>query len=436
MPKIINLKQIGVMTEDFLQHVWANSLFTSARCLSTKGKKIEIKNVGFLNRDSGPDFYNAKILIDGVLHVGTVEIHQKASDWFRHGHEKDAAYDNVILSVVAEADTEVQDSRGREIDAIILDYAPRLWDEYVFMQGVPVEPRCYRHLHRVDPLRLDMLFTGYAVERLERKCDDIKVLLSETTNDWEACFYRVLARYWSGNVNADAFSQLAQNLPYKKIIRASDSLFRVEALLFGYAGLLSDDVPVDDYTRELRAEYDYQAAKFNLTAMNPAQWKFMRIRPTSFPTVRIALLASLMMRFNFLLPGVLEASDLKEIYKLLDVTASSYWNNHYKLGIPAAEQVKRLGTSTKTIIVINAIVPFLFVYGKERHEEHYCDKAIQWLEELAAERNHVTDAWARQGVKLKSALQSQALLQIKREYCDAHRCLHCKIGAEVFRGLV
>ena len=421
------------MTEEFLQYVWANSLFKSTRCLSTKGKAVEILNVGLLNRDAGPDFFSAKVRVGNSLFVGNVEIHQKASDWFRHGHEKDAVYDNVILSVVGDADMEVHDSRNREIDAIVLQYDSRLWDEYVFMQGVPVEPRCYRNLQRIEPMRMDMLLTGYAIERLERKCEDIKVMLDETTCDWEACFYRMLVRYWSGNVNADAFAQLAQNLSYKKVIRCSDSLFRVEALLLGYSGLLSGVEQEDDYTIALREEYEYQAAKFDLTAMQRAQWKYMRIRPTSFPTVRLALLASLMMRFNFLLSAMLEAEHLPEIYKLLDVQASDYWDTHYKPGVLSAKQVKRLGNNMKTIIVINAIVPFLFVHGKERKEEHYCDKAIQWLEELGAEHNHVTEAWTRRGIKLKSALQSQALLQIKREYCDVHRCLHCKVGCEVFR---
>ena len=421
------------MTEEFLQYVWANSLFTSTVCVSTKGKRVEILNVGFQNRDAGPDFFNAKVRINDVVQVGNVEIHQKGSDWFRHAHEKDSTYNNVILSVVGEADMEVYDSRGREIDAITLVYDNRLWDEYVFMQGVPVEPRCHRHLKKIDSTRLEMLFTGYANERLERKCKDIQVMLRETKNDWEECFYRMLVRYWSGNVNADVFAQLAQNLSYKKVVRSSESLFRVEALLLGYAGLLADVPEADEYALRLREEYEYQAAKFQLKAMNVSQWKFMRIRPIAFPTVRLALLASLMMRFNFLLSSVLDASDVSEIYGLLDVTASSYWDTHYKLGVVSVKRVKKLGNSMKNVIIINALIPFLFIYGKERGEERYCDKALRWLEELKAERNHVSEAWTRYGVQVNSALQSQALLQVKREYCDAHRCLHCKIGAEVFR---
>ena len=204
------------MTEEFLQYVWANSLFTSTVCVSTKGKRVEILNVGFQNRDAGPDFFNAKVRINNVVQVGNVEIHQKGSDWFRHAHEKDSAYNNVILSVVGEADMEVYDSRGREIDAITLVYDNRLWDEYVFMQGVPVEPRCHRHLKEIDSTRLEMLFTGYAIERLERKCKDIQVMLRETKNDWEECFYRMLVRYWSGNVNADVFASWLKTYLTKK----------------------------------------------------------------------------------------------------------------------------------------------------------------------------------------------------------------------------
>ena len=245
--------------------------------------------------------------------------------------------------------------------------------------------------------------------------------------------YRMLVRYWSGNVNADAFTQLAQNLSYKKVVRSSELLFRVEALLLGYAGLLSDVPETDKYALGLREEYEYQAAKFQLKAMDASQWRFMRIRPTAFPTVRLALLASLMMRFNFLLSRVLDASEVSEIYDLLDVTASSYWDTHYKLGMDSTKRVKKVGSNMKNVIIINALVPFLFVYGKERGEDQYCDKALRWLEELKAERNYVSEAWIRYGVRVNSALQSQALLQVKREYCDTHRCLHCKIGAEVFR---
>ncbi len=421
------------MTEEFLQYIWANSLFSSTTCTSTKGKRVEVLNVGFQNRDAGPDFFYAKIRIDDVVQVGNVEIHKKGSDWFRHGHEKDAAYNNVILSVVHDADVEVYNSEGREIDAITLDYNTRLWDEFLFIQGVPIEPRCYRYLKQIDSIRLEMLFTSYAVERLERKCQDIRAILQETKNDWEECFYRMLLRYWSGNVNADAFTQLAQNLSYKKVLRNSDSLFRIESLLFGYTGLLTNIEASDDYICTLQKEYDYQAYKFRLIAMNPSQWKFMRIRPIAFPTVRLALLAALMMRFNFLLSGILEAEELSEIYHLLNVEASSYWDTHYRFGVVSEKRIKKMGSSMKDIIVINALIPFLFVYGKERGEERYCDKALRWLETLKAEQNHVSKAWQKRGVKINSALQSQALLQIKREYCDPHRCLHCKIGTEVFR---
>lgn len=423
------------MNEEFLQYVWANSLFQSIDCISTTGKAIRILSVGQQNRDSGPDFYNAKIQIDGMLFAGTVEIHQRASDWFRHGHDKDPAYTNVILSVVKEADRDVVDCTGRCIDSIELKYHENLWKEFTYMQSILTEPRCYRHLKKVEPFRAEMILTAYAVERLERKCESLKEMLAHTHNDWESCFYRMLVRYWSGNVNSDAFAQLALNLSYKTILRCSDSLFRIEALLFGFSGLLQETQEPDDYTTALQKEYDYQAAKFRLVSMPPSMWKFMCVRPTAFPTVRLALLAALMHRSHFLYSGMLEAKTVQDVEQLLDVQASSYWTTHYKFGIPSAERIKKVGKTIKDVLIINALVPFIFVYGKERGEERYCEKGLRWLEEIKGEKNHIIRAWEKQNFPCHSALHTQAVLEIKREFCDRHRCLECKIGHEIFKQL-
>ncbi len=417
------------MTEEFLQYVWENTLFDTKHGITTEGKKIEVIHPGFRNRDAGPDFFTAKIRINGMLHVGNVEIHQRGSDWFRHGHHVDPAYDNVILSVVAVADEEPYNTRCRSIDSMVLAYNRQLWDEYVYLQKSLETPRCAGRLRGIDPLRASMILTGYAVERLEAKCQVIRQMLKDTRNDWETCFYRMLARYWSGSVNAEPFAMLAQNLPYKTILKCADNLSRVEALLLGFSGLL-DTCPEDEYVRGLRREYEFQASKSRLVAMNPSMWKFMRVRPVSFPTVRLALLAAIMVRFNLLFSAVVEAKTLAEVEALLDVRASSYWDTHYKLGELAETRVKHLGSTMKQIIIINSIIPFLFVYGRERGEEAYVDKAMQWLETLPAEHNYITENWSRVGINLPSALQSQAVIQVKKEYCDKHRCLDCKF----FRG--
>lgn len=423
------------MNEEFLQYVWANSLFEGSVCSSSGKKQVRILHVGTQNFDSGPDFFCARIEIDHIVLVGNIEIHQRGSDWYHHGHHKDPAYDNVILSVVEDADKEVYNSKGIKIESVILEFDKRLWDEYIYMQGIPVNPRCHRHLRRLDQFGKEIILSGYAVERLERKCSEIKEMLIQNQNDWEECFYRLLLKYWSGNVNADAFSLLAEYLPYKKILRCGDSLFKIEALLFGSAGFLENESEADKYKASLRREYAYQAAKFNLRRMEAFQWKFMRVRPINFPSVRLALLAGMMYRFQSLFAAFLEIRSLPKAKEVFESTTSVYWNTHYRFNIVSPFKEKKIGETIKDVVLINAVVPLLFVYGKERGEEHYCEKALRWLDELKAEKNHVTRQWQRYGMTIQTALQSQALLQIKREYCDRHRCLQCKIACEVFKVL-
>jgi hypothetical protein len=389
--------------------------------------------VGDLNRDAGPDFFNAKIEKAGVILAGTVEVHLAGSDWFRHGHHEDAAYDNVILSVVGKDDAEARTSRGRRVDTIVLRYDERLREEYLYMQGAPATPRCHRRLREIDGGKLELLLAGYAVERLERKCNDVYRLLEGNRGDWEATLLGMITRYWSGNVNAEAFAMLASDLPHAGIARLGDSPFRVEALLLGRAGLLAGAREGDEYVDALREEYAYLASKLNLREMPASCWRFMRVRPVAFPGVRVALLAALFCRSSFLLSSVLEAATAGEATRLFDVTASPYWDTHYRLGQPAGRQVKRVGEMIRQVLVVNALVPFLFVYGKERGEERFRDKALRWLEELPPESNRVMKDWQRYGVTPCSAFQTQAILQVHREYCLSRRCLHCKLGHEVFR---
>jgi len=423
------------MDERFLQYVWANSLFRNGSCRSSRGKAIQIRHVGQQNRDAGPDFYNAKIEIDGTLFVGTVEIHAKASDWFRHGHDHDPAYGNVILSVVEEVDREVVDCHGRPVESIVLEYPESLRAEYLYMQGVHRHPRCHRRLWELEPLRAEGVLAAYAVERLERKCEAIREELRQSKNDWESCFYHVLARYWAGNVNREACSQLAVRLPYKTILRCGEDRFRVEALLLGVSGLLESVREPDDYVKALQEEYAYQAAKYRLESMTASVWKFMRVRPAAFPTVRLALLAALMCRFNGLFSRLMEGESIREAKRMLDVEASDYWITHYQLGVLSPGRPKQLGEAMKEVLLINALIPFMFVYGRERHAEHYREKALCWLEELPAERNRVTRAWEACGFHCRSALHTQALLEIEGLYCENHRCLECRVGDEVFRSL-
>lgn len=420
------------MREEFLQYIWANALYRNHKMVTCSGKKIQVLNVGQQNRDSGADFFYARINIDGTEFAGNIEIHLRNSDWCRHGHHVNPAYNNVLLSVVKDADIRIYNSAGCEVETVVLDYAECLYEEYLFMQKNGKQPGCRRNLEIIDKEKFYMNLQPLAVERLERKCCDLRHMLEQTRNDWQECFYRLLCKYWAGNVNSDPFYQLTLLLPYKILLKHVDKPEVLEALLFGCSGLLAD-APEDEYVVKLKKEFQYLQAKYQLQSLVPEQWKFMRIRPDAFPTVRIALLAAFFRGFTNLTGEITGAKNLKEIMGLLDVTASGYWDSHYRFERASSLRPKTMGKSLKRIIIINAIVPFLFLYGKEHDKEDCCDKALDWLENLEAEDNYIITDWKACGFRFNSALQTQALIQLRKEYCDKHRCLECKVGREVLK---
>lgn len=420
------------MKEDFLQYIWANSLYKGEGFTTRGGKRVRVLRPGELNRDAGPDFFNARIGMDDLIVAGNVEVHLKSSDWYRHGHHTDAAYNNVVLSVVLEDDMRVYDSAGREVECVVPEFAEELYREYLFIRDSRSVPGCRRRLGGMEKSRFFLALQGLAVERLERKVEDIHELLRQTGNDWEECFYRLLCRYWAGNVNTEAFYQLSLRLPYRVLLRYADRLPVVEALMFGVSGLL-EEAAEDDYATALKKEYAYYRAKHRLGEMPVQMWRFLRVRPESFPTVRIALLAAFICRFRRVVSRLTEAESAEEAMAFFDVQASSYWDSHYSFQKKSVVRGKRVGSTFRHVLLINVFVPFLFIYGREQGNERLAEKALRWLEEARPEKNHIIDAWTKCGFALDSALQTQALIQLRREYCDKRLCLKCRIGREVLK---
>ncbi len=419
------------MSEDFLQYIWANFLFKCKDFTAVSGEQVEILEPGRLNQDAGPDFFNARVRINQTEWAGNVEIHLNNSDWYRHGHHEDAAYDNVILSVVRNADRIIYNSQGRRITTIVLDYADQLYVEYQYLSGIQPRTGCHCGLKELQPT-FQLFLQTLAIERLERKCRDIRMMLKQTCQDWEECFYRLICRYWAGHVNSEPFYQLAVLLPYRILLRYADRQEALEALLLGCAGLLEQERE-DEYIVFLKQEFSYLKRKHNLVVMRPEQWKFMRIRPDAFPTLRVALLASFIRKFGTLLSRILEAKQVTDIEQDFNTYTSEYWENHYRPGIQVVSKKHGLGKQMKKVLITNAVVPFMFLYGQERGEELYQEKALALLEKCKPEDNRIIRTWKSSGIIADSALQSQALIQLTKEYCEQHRCLQCRIGLEVLK---
>lgn len=417
------------MTEELLHHLWKFRLFNQIELLTTTGETIEVINVGDHNHHAGPDFFNSKIKIDRTLWAGNVEVHLRASDWNKHTHQKDKSYDNIILHVVYEADLPIYRTSGEPIPTLELKqridavYYQNYQQFKLSKDWVP----CEQQIGQVPAIVFHTAMNRLLIERLEEKFNEVMKTLHLNKMNWEETFYQLLAKNFGFKTNAVPFELLAKSTPSIVLGKHKSSLLQLEALLFGQAGFLEQHFN-DRYPQQLQNEYVFLKQKFKLSPVDNHLWKFLRLRPGNFPTIRIAQFAQLIYQSTHLFSKIITAEELTELKKLLDTNVSTYWNTHYVFEKSGRASNKRLGVDSIDNIIVNTIIPFLFAYGKSKGDDSYIERALHFLEELNGEVNSIINNWSKLNVSVKTAADTQALLQLKNKYCDYKKCLQCPIG--------
>jgi hypothetical protein len=423
------------MKEEFLHYLWKYSLYNPEKLFDNEGNKIIVRHPGEYNRDSGPDFFNARISIAGTEWAGNVEIHTRSSHFDNHGHHNDQTFNNVILHVVAENDKRVFNAKGEELLTIEIVFDPELYEKYINLVNNPYIIACQNEIRKLDSILVRHWLNSLVIERLQSKSGLILNIFSETGNDWEETFYRLLTRYFGFRVNTEPFEMLATALPFRIIRKHADNRFQIETLLFGTAGMLEEglfkEALADDYYRDLIKEYRILSAKYSLQPIHGWLWKFSRLRPANFPTVRISQLAAMLSLAGGLFSKAVEATDIGQLKEVFEVTASEYWDNHYVFGKKSRNISKCTGSQATDIFLINAIIPVIFVYGLSRNIQGICERALTFLENIHGEENSITEEWKAAGVEAESAFYSQALIQLRNEYCKKRKCLECRIGSKL-----
>jgi hypothetical protein len=423
------------MKEEFLHYLWKYGLYDAEKLFDNEGKKIIVINPGEYNHDSGPDFFNARLKIAGTEWAGNVEIHIRTSDFDNHRHNTDPAFDNVILHVVAENDRKVYNSRGEEILTAGLVFDIDMYEKYIELVNNPYIIACQGEVNKIDSFKISHWLGSLAVERLQTKSEHILKILSVTGNDWDETFYRLLSRYFGFKVNTEPFEMLASALPFRIIRKHSDNRFQIEALLYGTAGMLEEGLfkeALDDkYYNDLIKEYKILSVKYSLKPVHGWIWKFSRLRPANFPTIRISQLAAMLSVAGGIFSKTLEATTIDQLRGLFEVTASEYWDNHFVFGKISRRYPKNTGSLATDILLINAVIPVVFVYGGYRDSNTIGEKAITFLEKTAPEDNIIISEWHSAGINADSAFITQGLIQLRNNYCRKRRCLDCSIGSKL-----
>lgn len=418
--------------EQLLHYVWKHKIFPLKELKTTTGQQVEVIDTGPASVFASPDFFNAKLKLDGVLWIGNIEIHERSSDWFKHGHHADAGYNSVILHIASEIDTEISRSNGERIPQIQLICPEAVRTNYKELLETDSYPPCYRIIPSLPPFTAHSWMTALQMERFEQKATLLNERLKRCQGNWEDAFFITLARNFGFGLNGDAFETWAHRLPFRAVDKHRNDLFQIEAIFFGQAGILEDS-DGDGYYLRLKKEYTYLQHKFGLIPMDASLWRFLRLRPANFPHIRIAQLACLYHRAYGLLSRIMETETLQGVRDILKGGTSEYWLTHYTFGGSSPSRPKTLSNTSLDLLIINTVVTFLYAYGLHKGNRVLCARAGSFLEELKAENNYITRMWEQCGMKASNAADSQALIQLKKEYCDKKKCLYCRIGYEYLK---
>ncbi len=416
------------MNEQLLQFIWQFQYFNRSDLQTTQGEEVYIITPGTWNKNQGPDFTNARIRIGNTEWAGTVEIHVKASDWQKHQHAVDCNYKNVILHVVYENDLQFSSIPVLELKGRI---AISLLQRYTQLMGSSHFIACENLIDNISDITITSWKERLLIERLMRKTAQIQQYMAANQQHWEESFWWLLARNFGTKINADAFEAIAQSIPLILLAKHKHQLIQLEALLLGQAGLLEADFE-DKYAQLLQREYRFLKIKYQLQPIVYPVY-FLRMRPSNFPTVRLAQLAALIQQSAHLFSKIVAAPSWAYVKKWLEVTPNDFWLYHYTLTDEPYYKPKPLGAEMINNILINSIVPMLFAYGQAHQQEPLKYKAMQWLEAAKAEKNSITKGFEKIGFINKSAWDSQSLIELKNQYCNHKRCVACAIGSALIK---
>ena len=420
--------------EQLLHFTWKHKLFPLEGLKTTAGEAIEVIDAGMHNHHAGPDFFNAKLKINGVLWIGNVEIHEKASDWYNHGHHQNPTYANVILHVVGEVDAEaVRFGSSQKIPQLLLTCPDEIRRKYALLMRTDNYPACYAILRDIPMITIHSWLSALQAERYDQKASVITDRLRRCNGHWGQVLFITLARNFGFGLNGDAFETWARRIDLSAVGKHRDDLQQVEAIFFGMAGLLEQ--PLNDaYYQHLQKEYRYLRHKFNFQApLQEGVWKLLRIRPQAFPHTKIAQLAYLYQYQEALFSKIVEAKDVETVKSLLQTSTSIYWKSHYVFGKETVMSEKTLSDNSLNLLLINTVIPILLAYGKHKGNDALCYRASEFLEQLKPENNYIIRQWERFGILANNAADSQALIQLRKEYCDKHDCLRCRIGYQYLK---